>query len=105
MRRLKTGAGRTRVFREYLNGQEFPVLEQLSMPFWITSSGEFSILYIVEDPFGRTCSFADPAITFSVSHDYPAIDRTRSSSYRIYLTGPDPVKRSQALQELPHGTG
>ena len=41
------------VFREYLNGQEFSVLEQLSMPFWITSSGEFSILYIVEDVYKR----------------------------------------------------
>ncbi|MFR9233954.1 MAG: hypothetical protein ACLVLH_13525 [Eisenbergiella massiliensis] len=84
------------VFREYLNGQEFSVLEQLSMPFWITSSGEFSILYIVEDPFRTNLQFsADPAITFSVSHDYPAIDRSRSSSYRIYLTGPDPVSAAR----------
>lgn len=74
------------VFREYLNGQEFSVLEQLSMPFWITSSGEFSILYIVEDPFRTNLQFsADPAITFSVSHDYPAIDRSRSSSYQGFI--------------------
>ena len=66
------------------------------MPFWITSSGEFSILYIVEDPFRTNLQFsADPAITFSVSHDYPAIDRSRSSSYRIYLTGPDPVSAAR----------
>ena len=84
------------VFREYLNGQEFSVLEQLSMPFWITSSGEFSILYIVEDPFRTNLQFsADPAITLSVSHDYPAIDRSRFSSYRIYLTGPDPVSAAR----------
>lgn len=84
------------VWREYLNGQKFAVLEQLSMPFWITSSGAYSILFIAEDPFRTHLQFSsDPDITFSVSHEYPAIDQSRSSSYRIYLAGADPVSAAK----------
>ena len=38
------------VWIQHLAGQQLGVLEQLSMPFWISSDGEHCVLFIMEDP-------------------------------------------------------
>ena len=59
-------------WQAYLNKQEFSVLEQLSMPFWISSAGEYSVLFIMENPYRTKLNFtADSGIDFTVSHQYP----------------------------------
>lgn len=60
------------IWQNYLNDQEFSVLEQLSMPFWITEAGDYSVLFIMENPYRTQMNFsANPDIAFSVSHEYP----------------------------------
>ena len=67
-------------------------MEQLSMPFWISSDGEYCILYIMENPYRTQMNFsAQPELGFSVSHEYPEIDEEKTNSYRIYITEEDPV--------------
>lgn len=83
---------RDQIWRDYLEGQEFSVLEQLSMPFWAAAEGNHAILFIMEQPFRSNLNFTgSPSISFAVSHEYPAIDENRSNSYRIYLTENNPV--------------
>lgn len=36
------------VWKEYLEGQEFPVMEKLSMPFWAEVHGDYAVLFIME---------------------------------------------------------
>lgn len=80
------------VWQNYLDQQEFSVIEQLSMPFWVSVSGDYTVLFIMEDPYRTRMQFAaDPEITFSVTHEYPEIDENRTNRFRIYLTENDPV--------------
>lgn len=80
------------VWINYLSQQQVSVMEQLSMPFWIASNGEYCILFIMETPFRTQMNFsADPDISFSVSHEYPEIDDNKINSYRLYITENDPV--------------
>lgn len=80
------------VWGEYLDGQEFDVMEQLSMPFWISQAGEHSVLFIMEDPYRTQLNFtAEDGISFSVSHEYPEIDTVKTSRFRIYVTDGTPV--------------
>ena len=87
-------------WKEYLNGQQFSVLEQLSMPFWISSAGDYNLLFIMEDPFHTQMAFqTDPELSFSITREYPAIDNERSSSFRIYLTDRDPVSAAKLYRD------
>lgn len=80
-------------FRQYLSGQEFSVMEQLSMPFWAASFEKYTVVYILEDPYRTELNFAeDGPVSFSVEHSYPAIDANKENRYRIYITENDPVK-------------
>lgn len=80
------------VWLNYLEQQQLSVMEQFSMPFWITAQGEYCVLFIMEDPYRTDISFsAQPDLTFSVSHEYPAIDDNKTNTYRIYVTDQNPV--------------
>lgn len=80
----------------HLEGQEFSVLEQLSMPFWISTAKDHSVLFVMENPYRTQFHFsADPGIAFTVSHDYPEIAEERTNHFRIYLTDSDPVNAAK----------
>lgn len=77
----------------YLEQQQAAVMEQFSMPFWISSDGEHCVMFIMENPYRTQLSFfAKPALGFSVSHEYPEIGGGRTNRFRIYLTEKDPVE-------------
>lgn len=87
-------------WKQYLNQNQVSVMEQLSMPFWISSSGEYCVLFIMEDPFRTQMNFSsEPDISFSVSHEYPEIDDNKTSCYRIYLTDNNPVNSAKLYQD------
>ena len=88
------------VWREYLKGQEFSVLEQLSMPFWAVDSGDCAVLYIMENPYRSDLIFNDEndkenAVSFSVRQQFPEIDPQKETSYRIYVTDNNPVQTAK----------
>lgn len=84
----------------YMRGQEISVLEQLSMPFWVSVYGEHSVLYIMEHPYRSELVVSDQdAIRFSVLNQYPAIDQEKEKSFRIYLTDRDPVSAAKIYRQ------
>ena len=94
------------IWQNYLNAQEFSVLEQLSMPFWITEAGDYSVLFIMENPYRTQLNFsANPDIAFSVSHEYPQIDDVKENRFRIYLTDSNPVSAAKLYRSYVNERG
>lgn len=88
------------IWSNYLKGNEFDVLEQLSMPFWASVSGEYAVLYIMENPYRSSFIFSEENdISFSLLHQYPEIDKEKSCSFRIYLTDNNPVSVAKIYRE------
>lgn len=88
-------------WKSYLGGREIAVLEQFSMPFWISSSGEYSVLFIMEDPFRTNMNFtAELALSFSLSHEYPEIDAQKTNRFRVYLTDQNPVNAAKLYRNF-----
>ena len=84
------------VWKNYLKGNEFSVLEQLSMPFWAAVNGDHAVLYIMENPFRSSLVFSEEdRVQFSLIHEYPEIDTEKESSFRIYLTDNSPVSAAK----------
>lgn len=84
------------VWKNYLKGNEFSVLEQLSMPFWAAVNGDYAVLYIMENPFRSSLVFSEEdRVQFSLIHEYPEIDPEKESSFRIYLTDNSPVSAAK----------
>lgn len=85
----------------YLEQQQAAVMEQFSMPFWISSDGEHCVMFIMENPYRTQLSFfAKPALGFSVSHEYPEIGGGRTNRFRIYLTEKDPVSCAKIYRDF-----
>lgn len=77
----------------HLKGKELNLLEEFSMPFWITVSGDSAVMFIVENIYRNYITF-DESAGFVMSHLYPAIDPERTNSFRIYVTdGPVPAAK------------
>ena len=84
------------VWKNYLKGNEFSMLEQLSMPFWAAVNGDHAVLYIMENPFRSSLVFSEEdRVQFSLIHEYPEIDTEKVSSFRIYLTDNSPVSAAK----------
>lgn len=84
------------VWQEYLAGQEFSVIEQLSMPFFAVDSGDCAVLYIMENPYRSDMIFdgeegRTEKIAFSIRQQFPEIDTQKETSFRIYMTDNNPV--------------
>ncbi|MBE7727513.1 MAG: molecular chaperone GroEL [Enterocloster citroniae] len=85
--------------------KEFSVLEQFSMPFWISSAGDYAVLFIMEDPFHTKIGFRqNPDLTFSLNNEFPAIDTDRTKQFRIYLTDNDPVSAAKLYRKYVRET-
>lgn len=79
-------------FNTYLKGKEFSAMEQLSMPFWATAVGDFAVVYVLENPYRSSLTFAEEGDTsFHLVSEYPEIDKEKEKNYRIYLTENDPL--------------
>lgn len=84
----------------YLGGESLSVLEQLSMPFWASSAGDKAVLFIMESPFRSSLDFpAGGPLSFSLGHEYPAIDPEKENRLRIYLVENDPVAIAKTYRQ------
>ncbi len=84
----------------FLDQQQIVIMEQLSMPFLISSNGEYCVLLIMENPYRTQLNFsAEPELSFSVSHEYPTIDMDKANRYRIYVTEADPVSCAKLYRD------
>jgi hypothetical protein len=95
-----------KAWSNYLDGNVFNTLEQLSMPFWAVSEGDYAVLFIMENPYRNEMSFsADPAIHFTLTHQYPEIDGIKENSFRIYLIKNNPAAASKVYRQYVKDTG
>lgn len=89
------------IWSNYLSGQEFSVLEQLSMPFWASSAGEYAVVYIMENPYRSSLVFSEGSpVQFRVTHQYPEIDPEKENCYRIYITENNPVSIAKLYRQV-----
>lgn len=91
---------------QYLSGNRISMLEQLSMPFWATTHGEYAVLIIMENPYRSTMEFSEEGnVSFSVLNDYPEIDSDREKRFRIYLAPNDPAAIAKLYRQYVMGQG
>lgn len=90
------------VWEEYLTGQDFFVLEQLSMPFAAAELGDYAAVIVMEEPFHTWLSFEETdgggSLTASIRREYPSIEEERKARFRVYLTDNDPVSIAKCYQ-------
>lgn len=90
-----------KIWNDYLKGNEFSVIEQLSMPFWVSASGDHAVLYIMENSFRNNIVFSEEdTIKFSLVHQYPEIDSEKENNFRIYLTDNNPVSAAKIYRQF-----
>lgn len=88
------------VWANYLSGQEFEVIEQLSMPFWASVQNDYSVMFILENSFRNTLKFDnDDEISFSLNHSYPQIDKNKQNKFRIYVTENNPTSVAKIYRD------
>lgn len=93
-------------FHNYLSGQEFDVLEQLSMPFFTAARGGYGVLYIMETPFRNSLAFTEgERSAFQLVHRYEEIDKEKENTFRIYLTDNDPAASAKLYRHYVQEQG
>lgn len=94
------------IWNNHLAGNEYPVIEQLSMPFWTSVSGEHAVMYLTEQPSRSSLHFLDgEKVSFSLRQDFPAILPEKKQHLRIYLTDDDPVTAAKLYRSYVNAKG
>lgn len=79
-------------WKEHLMNSEYNVIESFSMQFFALNKNDYSIMYIIENPFNNKIKFeVDEKIGFEFIHEYPSINDNREYGFKIYLTESNPV--------------
>ncbi|MEG1482267.1 glycoside hydrolase [Clostridium sp.] len=79
-------------WKEYLDNTTLKGIESLSMQFFAVNKKEYSLLYIIENPYNNNIKFnTKDNIQFTLNHEYPTINKDKEYSFRIYLTKNNPV--------------
>ena len=80
------------VWKEYFKEQELKVIEAFSMQFFAVDKKEYSLLYVIKNPYNNTIKFdTENNIKFGFEHQYPSINENKEYGFRIYLTKKNPV--------------
>lgn len=86
---------------EYLNGNQYSVIEGLSMPFFAVSNGEYAIVYIIENPYRTDLKFVeDNGLKIEVMNKFENIDSAKQNNIRIYITNNDAVSISKVYKNF-----
>lgn len=87
------------VWKAYLDGQEFSVLENLSMPFLAVDLGERAQVYVMENPFRTKVVFTcDPDLRLHIVGEESAIDPSAINTVRVYTVGNSAVDVAAAYK-------
>lgn len=86
-------------WKDYLNGQEFSALENLSMPFIAVGSGETAQVYVMENPFRTKVVFScSPDIQMELVGEESALDRSPANTVRVYTVNNSAVAVANAYK-------
>jgi len=80
------------VWKDYLNEEKMKVIESFSMQFFAVDKDEYSLVYIIKNPYNNEIAFdTKKNIEFTFNHEFPSINQQKEYSFRIYLTKKNPV--------------
>lgn len=81
------------LWKDYFNESEVKTLESLSMQFFAVDKKNYSITYIIKNPYNNHLLFdTKDKINFEFNHEYPAINEEKEYGFRVYITDKDPVQ-------------
>lgn len=75
-------------WKKYFNQvEEINVIEGLSMQMFGVNKNDYSLVYIIENPYNNVLSFdTTDEIDFTFSHEFPSINNEKEYGFRIYVT-------------------
>ncbi|MEK5481270.1 glycoside hydrolase [Viridibacillus sp. FSL R5-0888] len=80
------------VWKYYLNEEKMKVIESFSMQFFAVDKDEYSLVYIIKNPYNNEIAFDTiKNIEFTFNHEFPSINQQKEYGFRIYLTKKNPV--------------
>ena len=80
------------LWKEYLGDTEIKGIEGLSMQFFAVDKKDYSLVYMIKNPYNNTITFDTEAdIELKFNHEYPSINEEKSYGFRIYVAEKDPV--------------
>ncbi|MFE0506299.1 glycoside hydrolase [Peribacillus butanolivorans] len=80
------------IWRSYLNEKKMKVIEAFSMQFFAVDKSEYSVVYIIKNPYNNEIAFnTENDIEFTFNHEFPTINEQKEYGFRIYVTEKNPV--------------
>ena len=74
-------------WKEYLDGEQFEVLESFSMPFVAVDKGDTALVYVLENPYRASVRFScEPDLTLKLIGEETTLVPTEANTVRIYTT-------------------
>lgn len=87
-------------WEQYLNNYQDTTLEMFSMPFFALNKKDYSIMYIMTNPYNNNITFnTKNNITFNINHDFPTINPNKTYGFRIYVTPNNPVDIAKTYKD------
>ncbi len=79
-------------WKDYLSEEKMKVIEALSMQFFAVDKREYSLVYIIKNPYNSEIIYnTENDIEFTFNHEFPVINEEKEYGFRIYLTEKNPV--------------
>lgn len=80
------------LWKAYLEDTQIKGIEGLSMQFFAVDKSEYSLVYMIKNPYNNTITFNTEAnIELKFNHEYPSINEEKAYGFRIYVADKDPV--------------
>ncbi len=95
------------VFKNYFETlQRIRGLEGLSMQFFAVMHDNYSLVYVIKNPYNNTLEFdTEDTIKFTFNHEFPRINENKEYGFRIYVTDNDIIDISKIYREYVIETG
>ncbi|MBK3493534.1 hypothetical protein JFL43_01345 [Viridibacillus sp. YIM B01967] len=75
------------IWKDYLSEEKMKVIEAFSMQFFAVDKSEYSLVYIIKNPYNNEIAFnTKKDIEFTFNHEFPSINKQKEYGFRIYLT-------------------
>lgn len=94
------------IWKDYLNEEKMKVIETLSMQFFAVHKSEYSLVYIIKNPYNSELVYnTENDIEFTYNHEFPTINEEKEYGFRIYVTEKNPVDVARTYKNylIEHG--
>ncbi|MFJ5624818.1 glycoside hydrolase [Peribacillus loiseleuriae] len=94
------------IWKDYLSEEKMKLIEAFSMQFFAVDKSEYSVVYIIKNPFNNEIAFTtENDIEFTFNHEFPTINEQKEYGFRIYVTKKNPVDVAKTYKNylIEHG--